>query len=1296
MWDLAQGGLARPSRLRRATRFIPDSPESLESRKLLTAGPLGLNLSSIDYVDVFKDPTGNWGSNDSTSLTRDAEGWPTEDANILLLDQRVNQPWNGPDPKASPPDIGGTYHLSFHGRATVSPPSWLKIFTVQNQVYDASTNVTTADVAVQHNAMAFLQLYFTSTVNPRSPTGAGVTDVRMTKPGYAANTTQVFTNEYLNALKPFGTLRYMDVIEANNFGPVTNNSGPLEWSQRRLPSEATQGDLSKGHRGQAWEYLVALANATETDMWITVPGPATDDYVARLADLIKNGDTVDGVTYAGLKPGLKVYLEYSNEVWGGIYNPYAYNLAAAEQEVAANATAVNNDNVNDHVLWSQRRYLERTMEIGNIFRAAYGGDADYQTVRPVLGWQPYNWQFYTKMFPWFQATYGAPSKSFYGMGNAIYWKATDTSSVDSTINSLIANEAGVISAMKAATAIADYYGLKNVSYEGGPALYGADAASASIALAASRDPRMQAVVRQHYLNWFNAGGDVANFYSGPYEIWSPKYGLFPVAELSQRANPGLSPKYRGLQDVAAALPLTPNSGFSVSATETSSLSVTSDTLGQSFLNNRTGQDNYWLLNVATAGTYDLRMSTGVNVDFAARYVSGEVEVRLANQQSVGVYKVSQGDVFGLGSVELHAGLNVLVIHTVHGSFDPSNSYNYHYQFMPTGLWLMPVVRTSTFGSPSTSGTGTWTPLSNQSVASAGSGSATAVWEFPVTPGTYRVSASWVAQSDRSSAAPYSIYDGSNFRARLPVNQKLAPQGVSSGSTTWQVLGSDVTVLGNTLKIQLTNAPDGTVSAQSVRIERIMSINSPEVINANNDTEFARVGTWNRVGDYSYIPGASGWVSPAGDGSSFLTWTFTVTPGIYKVSTLWPGGTGFSTAAPYTISDGSSVVASVAVNQTIASAGYSYGSANYQDLSGSVRITGNKLVVRLASSPTGKVEGQAVRIQRLPEPTSTSGPSPSLAGFEAPAVGAGKVARPSGTAWAFSAGPSGSGSNACLSGNASPYTSGNPSAPEGVQVAVIQRNGSISQSVSGWSAGRCTISFLAAGRGNYGGFNDIRVLVDGVSVGTILPTGKTYQRYTTGSFAVTAGTHTITFQGLNSKGGDNSTFLDAISIAVATSGPSPSLAGFEAPAVGAGKVARPSGTAWAFSAGPSGSGSNACLSGNASPYTSGNPSAPEGVQVAVIQRNGSISQSVSGWSAGRCTISFLAAGRGNYGGFNDIRVLVDGVSVGTILPTGKTYQRYTTGSFAVTAGAHTITFQGLNSKGGDNSTFLDAISIAQVS
>ncbi len=304
------------------------------------------------------------------------------------------------------------------------------------------------------------------------------------------------------------------------------------------------------------------------------------------------------------------------------------------------------------------------------------------------------------------------------------------------------------------------------------------------------------------------------------------------------------------------------------------------------------------------------------------------------------------------------------------------------------------------------------------------------------------------------------------------------------------------------------------------------------------------------------------------------------------------------------------------------------------------------------------------------------------GFEAVPVGPGGYTYdPTGSPWAF-AGTSG------LSGNGTAFTSGNPSAPQGRQVAFLQNQGSISQAVANWAAGSYHLNFQAAQRGNFGASNQtIQVLVDGVGVGMFAPTSTAYQAFSTPSFALAAGSHTITFTGLASSG-DNTVFLDSVAIAkdITSSTPTVGDPGFEAVPVGPGGYTYdPTGSAWTFS-GTSG------LSGNGTAFTSGNPSAPQGQQVAFLQNQGSISQAVANWAAGSYHLKFQAAQRGNFGASNQtIQVLVDGNVVATYNPRSTTYEYYTTAGFAVGSGSHTISFVGMASSG-DNTAFLDNISI----
>ncbi len=233
-----------------------------------------------------------------------------------------------------------------------------------------------------------------------------------------------------------------------------------------------------------------------------------------------------------------------------------------------------------------------------------------------------------------------------------------------------------------------------------------------------------------------------------------------------------------------------------------------------------------------------------------------------------------------------------------------------------------------------------------------------------------------------------------------------------------------------------------------------------------------------------------------------------------------------------------------------------------------------------------------------------------------------------------------------------------------------------------------LTFDAAQRGNFGvSQENFSVLIDGSVVGTFTPSSTSYQSYSTAAFTVTAGTHTITFQGLDSAGGDNTAFLDQVAVAPVST-PSIGDPGFEQVVVGAGNFQYdPTGSPWTFS-GSSG------ISGNNSGFTSGNPPAPQGSQVAFLQGTGSFTQSVAGWAAASYVLTFDAAQRGNFGvSQQNFNVLIDGSVVGTFTPSSTSYQSYSTAAFTVAAGTHTITFQGLDSAGGDNTAFIDAVTIS---
>ncbi len=312
-------------------------------------------------------------------------------------------------------------------------------------------------------------------------------------------------------------------------------------------------------------------------------------------------------------------------------------------------------------------------------------------------------------------------------------------------------------------------------------------------------------------------------------------------------------------------------------------------------------------------------------------------------------------------------------------------------------------------------------------------------------------------------------------------------------------------------------------------------------------------------------------------------------------------------------------------------------------------------------------------------------------FETPALAAATYATgsaASSSAWQFSG-------TAGVSGNVNrTYTFGNPNAPNGTQVAFIQRSGSMSQSAY-LNTGTYFISFLAAQHANGQTQSEqIEVLLDGTQViGLITPLGISYNLYETSTFTVTAGTHSIQFIGTSAQGGNNTALIDEVALTAAED--EISDGGFETPVLAANTYqVAPAATPWQFSG-------TAGIARDGSGISGGNPSAPQGAQVGFIMNNSSMSQTIY-LDANTYNISLLAAQRvTGQSQSQQIAVLLDPGQpdvqvIGLITPAVTTassivtninnaYTLYETSNFTVAAGVHTIQFIGLTAGSGTSSS-----------
>ena len=478
----------------------------------------------------------------------DEAGWPRTDARTVFFDVRPFGAWWSLDQAQCPlcadgtyqMDMRGRYKLRFNGMATMSTEGGA---TVENQLYNLATNMTTADIVVG-SGQGLLLLNFIDTIRvPGADTGSGITNVRLVRPGYSLDTTETWTPQILKAVEPFGILRFMNWTGGNNINPYfgeTDNT--IDWSEHNRPNQLqTQKD------GVAWENVINFANRAQKDIWINVPIHATDDYIRGLANLLKQR----------LRPQSRIYIEYSNEVWNGIFKQHDWNKAAAKAEVdSGQITNLNVGNSQDEDQWARRRYVRRLVTISETFADIFGPNKINDRIRVVVAWQVVQPDQYRDMLDWVKSNYKDPQQLFYGVAGATYFNVPTSLSATTSVTQVFAllNASSNITVTKwrrDLAQVATRYALKVLTYEGGPDTAGPlqwerNTNLLNTMIQAHRDPRMKdAIVHDLRDNWYsdsNVRGDVFVYFTlqSPYNRW----GMWGLTEDISKLN---TPKYQAIK-----------------------------------------------------------------------------------------------------------------------------------------------------------------------------------------------------------------------------------------------------------------------------------------------------------------------------------------------------------------------------------------------------------------------------------------------------------------------------------------------------------------------------------------------------------------------------------------------------------------------------------------------------------------------------------------------------------------------------------------------------------------------------
>lgn len=286
-------------------------------------------LSQFSFIDLMKKsgdwrpsglaPSDTWhldvDDNDYLKSLRDIRTGQTYESISLLIN-------NAPELRK------GRYHVFYQGAGDIS--------------YSGNVSLNRALSTERHHVVDVKGNNFILRINNTDPqkTGNYIRDIQIIHESDLERYQQgeIFGQEFLDHVDQLGsTIRFMDWVS-------TNHQTVSSWQDRPRLSERSYST----DKGSPIETVVALSNQLDKDVWINVPHLASNGYVRRLASYLKNN----------LDPNLKVYVEYSNEVWNTNFAQGRYAQAQAE------AQGLHPDE------W----YGRRSVEVIQLFEEVFGAD----------------------------------------------------------------------------------------------------------------------------------------------------------------------------------------------------------------------------------------------------------------------------------------------------------------------------------------------------------------------------------------------------------------------------------------------------------------------------------------------------------------------------------------------------------------------------------------------------------------------------------------------------------------------------------------------------------------------------------------------------------------------------------------------------------------------------------------------------------------------------------------------------------------------------------------------------------
>jgi hypothetical protein len=325
-----------------------------------------------------------------------------------------------------------------------------------------------------------------------------------------------YAPDFLKRYRGIDTLRFMDWM-------LTNGSAQTGWLSRPVVGQDTYQ-----YTGFPIEYLVDLCNQLHCNLWINVPHKGDDTWVGETAEYVCKH----------LDPTLRVYLEWSNEIWNTIFPQYQY---AMDMGVALGYVKEVYGDVPNLPLYRGAWFyqMQRSRQCWSVWQNAMKGRTAPSLVR-VINSQAAN-SFVGETTMLFRN--GVQDVDTLSIAPYVGLTVTPTSvPSQATVNTwtptqviqhIIDTSLPVIKEWNAQNAaVARKYGIALTSYESGLGINQGGAASSDAHLTAlldeaEVDPLTATLMTDYYRNWSDVGGLLINQFNSP-QPWSSSYGRWGI------------------------------------------------------------------------------------------------------------------------------------------------------------------------------------------------------------------------------------------------------------------------------------------------------------------------------------------------------------------------------------------------------------------------------------------------------------------------------------------------------------------------------------------------------------------------------------------------------------------------------------------------------------------------------------------------------------------------------------------------------------------------------------------------